>query len=125
MQKGYGTEQLAELPPGVEIIDSPDDNNGTQAAIVVEVFGYQRWRWQDGEQRNRWGVSAILSVADINGMDTVGYGAMLHTPIKHTALGVVWRDGNDGSEVGVLLNLNLAQLLQKYNNGDLMSFLKR
>jgi hypothetical protein len=116
---------LLSPSPALEVIDSPDDSHSKEAAIVLEVFGYQRWHWSDGQQRNRWGVSGIVSIADINGMDTLGYGALVHTPIRNTALGVVWRDGDDGSEIGVVLNLDLAKLLTQYNNADLRSFLKR
>jgi hypothetical protein len=94
-----------------------------EAAIVVEVVGYQGWRWRDGKQHNRWGASAIISVADIKGMDTLGYGALIHTPIAYTSIGVTWRDGDDGTEVGVVLNLNVAKLLEKYDNNDLKDFL--
>lgn len=114
---------LLHPSPAFEVIDSKDNSNTTQAAILVEVLGYQRWQWRNGQQRNRWGVSGILSIADINGMDTVGYGALVHTPIRNTALGVVWRDGNEGSEIGFVLNLDLAKLLMQYNNDDLKSFL--
>ena len=50
---------------------------------------------------------------------------MLHTPFRNIALGVIWRDGYDGSEIGVVLNLDLTKLLKSYDNDDLMSFLNR
>ena len=111
---------LLRPSPAFEVIDTVDDSS-TRAVIVVEVVGYQRWQWRDGQQHNRWGVSGIVSLADVNGVDTVGYGALVHTPIRNTAIGVVWRDG----EAGVVLNLDLAKLLQNYGNGDLLSFLQR
>lgn len=114
---------LLHPSPAAEAIDTPGGGRSTAAAIVVEVFGYQRWRWQDGERRNRWGVSAIVSLADLDGMDTVGYGAMLHTPLPHASLGVVWRDGDAGRETGIILSVDLAKLLQQYRNGDLLAFL--
>lgn len=109
--------------PGAESVDTPGGGRTTAAAIVVEVIGYQRWRWQAGERRNRWGVSAIVSLVDIDGMDTMGFGAMVHTPIPHASLGVVWRDGDAGSETGILLSVDLAKMIQQYGNGDLFSFL--
>ena len=111
--------------PAVEVIDSPVDGDSTEATILMEVFGYQLWRWRDGQQGNRWGASGIISVADINGMDTFGYGVLLHTPIKNAALGVIWRDGENGGEIGVVLNMDLVKLLKNYGNDDLMSFLNR
>ena len=116
---------LFHASPAVEVIDSPVDGNSTAAAVLLEVFGYQRWQWRDGRQARRWGASGIISMAEIAGMDTFGYGVMLHTPIKNAALGVIWRDGDDGSEIGVVLNLDLTKLLKSYGNDDLMSFLNR
>ena len=111
--------------PAVEVIDSPVDGNSTGAAVLVEVFGYQRWRWRAGRHARRWGASGIISMADIYGMDTLAYGVLLHTPIKNAALGVIWRGGDDGSRIGVVLNLDLGKLLKSYGNDDLMSFLNR
>jgi len=111
--------------PAFEIIDTPDNSSAKEAAIVVELVGYQRWGWRDGKQGNRWGASAIVSLADISGMDSVGYGALIHTPIKYTAFGVIWRDGDDGGETGLIINLNLSSLLEKYDNSDLLEFFNR
>lgn len=111
--------------PALEVIDSPLDGNSTEAAVLVEIFGYQRWRWRDGQQAQRWGASGIISMADIYGMETFGYGVLLHTPMKNAALGVIWRDGDGGGGIGVVLNLNLAKLLKSYGNDDLTSFLNR
>ncbi|MDX2418096.1 MAG: hypothetical protein QNK19_11610 [Xanthomonadales bacterium] len=116
---------LLHPSPALEVIDTINDNNSLEPAILVEMFGYQRWKWQNGQQRNRWGVSGILSIADINGMDNVGYGALVQTPIRNMAFGVVWRDGNEGSEIAFVLNLDLAKLLKQYDNDDLQSFLNR
>ena len=111
--------------PALEVIDSPIDGKSSEAAVLVEVFGFQHWQWRDGKQRNRWGASGIISMADINGMETFGYGVLLHTPVRNVAFGVIWRDGEDGSKMGVVLNLGTAKLLKSYRNDDLMSFLNR
>ena len=72
--------------PGVELIDSRVDGNFTKAAILVEVFGYQRWQWRDGRQGNRWGASGIISMADIEGMDYLRlWRHVAHAVQKHRA----------------------------------------
>ena len=118
-------EQLVVLHPsvGVESIEGADGNRQQAAAILVEVLGYQRWRWSEGEQQQRWGISATVSLADIDGMDKVGFGALVHTPMRNTAIGVVWRDGDGGSEIGITLNLDLAKLLQTHGSDAVQRFI--
>ncbi len=111
--------------PAVEVIDTPASKGSAEAAIVLELAGYQKWAWHEGKQSNRWGVSAVLSLADIEGMDSIGYGVLVHTPIQNTALGVIWRDGDSGDEVGVVLNIDLARLLQQHGQSRLLRFLQK
>lgn len=108
---------------GFEHIDTPIDSSSTSAAVFVEVVGYERWSWRNGSAWNRWGLSGVVSFANIPGMDEVGYGALLHTPLKNISFGAVWRDGDDGSEVGIVANFNIAALIQQYEELDLKSFL--
>jgi hypothetical protein len=108
---------------GFEHIDTPGGDTSTNAAVVLEIFGYERWRWRGAKATNRWGLSAIVSYADISGMDEIGYGVLLHTPVKNIAFGAVYRDGDAGSETGIVLNFNLSKFLEQYKNIDLSEFL--
>ena len=108
---------------GFEHIDVGGGEDSTSAAVFVELLGYERWHWRDGKADNRWGVSLVASFANIPGMDRVGYGAFLHTPIQNVSIGAVWRDGDAGSETGIIANVNLAALIQEYGNFDLGKFL--
>lgn len=108
---------------GFEHIKAPGGDTSTGAAVFVEIAGFERWAWRDGQARNRWGLSVIASFANIPNMDGVGYGAFLHTPIKNMSIGAVWRDGDAGSETGIVANFNIAALLQEYGNLDLADFL--
>lgn len=119
------SEQFVVLHPsvGVESIERADGDRQQAPAVLLEVLGYQRWRWSEGEQKQRWGLSAIVSLADIDGMDKVGFGALLHTPLRHTAVGVVWRDGDDGAEIGITLNLDLAKLVQDHGSDAVRRFI--
>ena len=108
---------------GFEHIDTPSDASSTSAAVFVEVVGFERWQWRDGEAANRWGLSIVASLANIPNMDSVGYGAFLHTPIRNISVGAIWRDGDAGSETGIIANVNLAAMLQEYGNLDLRKFL--
>jgi len=110
---------------GFEHIDTPVGSSSTGAAVFVEVAGYERWSWRDGSAWNRWGLSGVVSFANIPGMDEVGYGVLLHTPIQSISFGAVWRDGDAGSETGIVANFDLAALIQQYEEIDLKKFLGR
>lgn len=109
--------------PGYELVEAPSGSNTQQPAVIVELIGYERWEWEGGAAKNRWGASVVASYATIEGMDDVGYGIMVHTPIKNISFGLLRRDGIAGSETGVLINLNLAQFIKKYEGLDLKGFL--
>ena len=108
---------------GFEHIDTPLGDSGTNAAVFLELFGYERWRWRDGKANNRWGLSVIASYVNVAGMDDIGYGLLLHTPFKNMAIGAVYRDGDAGSETGIVLNFDLSKFLEQYKNVDLNEFL--
>ena len=108
---------------GVEYIDTPAGGSRAETAVVLELFGYEKWRYKSGKAVNRWGASVLTSFADIPGMDSVGYGLMLHTPVKNASIGIVWRDGDADSETGILINIDFAKLIQKYDGVDLDRFL--
>lgn len=110
--------------PAFEYIDTPLDGNRLEASIVVEVAGYEWWEWEKGKAKNRWGVSGAFSYADVKETNDIGYGIVLHTPVKNTSLGVVMRDGDDGWKAGVIVNVDLAAFIMKYSTSDLMSFLR-
>jgi len=49
--------------------------------------------------------------------------ALMHTPFKNMAIGAVYRDGDAGSETGIVLNFDLSKFLEQYKNVDLNEFL--
>ena len=119
------SSKLVALHPsaGLERVDLPSGESGTLAAMVVELVGYESWRWRAGEAVNRWGVSLAASFADVPGMDAVGYGVLFHTPIRNISIGAVRRDGDAGSEVNLIINVDFAQMIQEYSQTDLVDFL--
>lgn len=121
------TSKFVALHPsvGYERIDTPIQKDSLEGAVLIELLGYERWQWKNGEAKNRWGGSVVASYADINGMDSVGYGLVLHTPVRNTSIGVIWRDGDQGDEMGIFINIDLAKLINQYNDIDLATFLAR
>jgi hypothetical protein len=117
--------KLIALHPSaaLERVELPTGESGTLAALVVELVGYESWHWRAGEATNRWGASLIASIADVPGMDAMGYGVLFHTPIRNVSIGAVRRDGDAGSEVDLVINVDFAQLIQEYSQMDLVDFL--
>lgn len=120
------TSKLIALHPSAaleRVDDLPSGDSGTVAAVVVELIGYESWRWRAGEAVNRWGGSLIASFSDVPGMDAVGYGVLFHTPIRNVSIGAVRRDGKAGSEVNLVISVDFAKLIQEYSQADLTDFL--
>jgi hypothetical protein len=109
--------------PAFEYAEAIGGEHSTQAAVVVELLGYERWRWREGKAANRVGVSLAASFTDVPGADAVGYGIVLHTPFRNVSIGAVWRDGDDGDSINLIFNVNLAALIQQYKNVDVKDFI--
>jgi hypothetical protein len=121
------TDKVIFLHPalGYEHIDTPLENGRLVPALALEIFGYEKWRYRDGKAENRWGASIVASFVDIQGMDTLAYGLMVHTPLKNISIGAVSRDGDAGKQTGIVISVDLAKLLQQYENADIGDFLSK
>ncbi len=113
---------LLHPAPGFEYAKT-GSGRGTQAAVVVEVLGYERWRWREGSAINRVGVSLAASFSDVPGADKVGYGLVFHLPVRNISLGAIWRDGVAGGKVNIVMNADLAGLIKQYRDVDVRDFL--
>lgn len=108
--------------PAFEYADVGSEHS-TQAAVVVELIGYERWRWREGRAARRIGASLAVSLSDVPGSDAVGYGVVVHTPVRNFSIGVVWRDGRAGDHINLVFNVDPASLIQKYKDLDVKDFL--
>lgn len=86
------------LHPGgaLEYIEEAPEGDAFKESIILELVGYNKWRWQpDGEMKRSLGFSLITGYSDRPGMNDVGYGVMLH--YKHRfSFGITQRSGNTG-----------------------------
>jgi len=94
----------------------------SQAAVVVEVLGFERWRWREGAAISRIGASIAVSFSDVPGADTMGYGLMFRTPMRNMSVGAVWRDTDEGDSINLIFNFDIARLIQKYRDADVIDF---
>ena len=48
-------------------------------------------------------------------MDSVGWGFVIHSPIRNISMGIIRRGGINGSQIGVFTNVDLTKLFTQYN----------
>jgi hypothetical protein len=109
--------------PGFERVEGPTGGHSTQAAVLIEIAGYEKWRWSAGAASGRWGASFVASFIDATGSHSVGYGVLLKTPFKDASLGAIWRTGDRGHQVNLTINVDLAKLIEQYKDVDVREFI--
>jgi len=109
--------------PGFERVEGPTGGHSTQASVLIEFVGYEKWRWSGGAASNRWGASLVTSFVDATGSHSVGYGVLLKTPFKNASVGAIWRKGDRGQQVNLMINVDLAKLIEQYKDVDVKGFL--
>lgn len=117
--KDANGERMGFLPPptsqwivmhpdvGLEYVGGAADGNQFEPSVLLEVFGYNRWRWSDeGRMRGALGASLIAAYSDRASADDLAWGMMFH---YHNAfsLGATYRDG----DWGALISADVAQAL--------------
>lgn len=135
--KGKSEMELAAFPraptskwillhpaPGLERIEVANGQHSTQAAVFLEVVGYETWWWRDGTATNRWGLSLATSFVEAPTANAVGYGVLIHTPLRNASIGIIWRDSDLGRKVNVAFTVDVAQFIEQYKSSDLKDFLK-
>jgi len=117
---------LLHPTPGFERIEVTNGRHSTQAAVFLEVVGYEGWRWRDGTATDRWGLSLATSFVETPGANAVGYGVLIRTPfrwLKNCPIGIMWRDSDLGRKANVAFTVDVAQLITQYKGSDLKDFL--
>jgi hypothetical protein len=109
--------------PAFERTEGPTGGHSTQAAVLIEIAGYERWLWNNGAASNRWGASFVTSFVDATGSRAVGYGVLLKTPFKNASVGAIWRTGARGHQINLTINVDLAKLIKQYKDVDVKTFL--
>jgi hypothetical protein len=108
---GVPNDQWIVLHPGVGLEYVRDAPRGSrfEPALVVELVGYNRWRWNDdGSMGRALGVSLIQTFSDRAGLDSARTGVMLHYDHKYS-LAVTRGNG----ETGVMLSIDLSRLVSR------------
>ena len=87
---------LAHPSVALEYVSDAPDGQEFKPAVLVEVFGYNRWKYEaDGSMGNALGVSAVALFADRGEVKDLGYGLMMHVNNTYS-IGVTRHDSDTG-----------------------------
>lgn len=94
---------------GMEYVRGADSGNRFEPALIIEIIGYNRWRWTvDGKMENAWGASLVQTYSDRAGLSSSRPGIMLHWQNKYSIAFT-----RDDSKTGVVLSVDLAKAVTK------------
>jgi hypothetical protein len=113
-------DQIILLHPGVgmEYVGGAPSGSRFQAALILELIGYNRWSWtNDGKMQKAFGASLIQTYSDRAGMTSARPGVMVHFGNKYS-VAVTSRDG----KTGVLFSVDLAKLVTKVEDDERQKF---
>jgi hypothetical protein len=108
MQVGYCDvphDQLIFLHPdvGLQWMDGAENTSDLHGAVVLEVFGYNKWRWDGATAKSAKGLSLVATYSDAEDNKDWAYGLMFHGRNKYS-FGVT----TNGHRVGLVFNLALS-----------------
>ncbi len=91
------SHQWILLHPSLALEAVPDApaGNRVEPAVVVELIGYNRWRWDGGTMGTGLGASIIAIASDRADTDELGYGLLLHYD-HQWSLGLTRRNDTTG-----------------------------
>jgi hypothetical protein len=117
--EGYETvpdSQIIFLHPGAALqwrdVKAGTSEEEVKPAIYVELLGLNRWSWNEstGEMRGGRGISLMMTYAERDGSQDVGYGLLFHSrTTKQFKLGIARSDG----EMMYMLNVDLAEYFKE------------
>lgn len=112
------TDQIIFLHPGVglEYRNKPNKSSGgdeskTSPIVYLELFGRNRWSWNEktGEMIGGSGVSLVTTYADRNHDTKMGYGLLFHSRrTKNYMLGIT----RTGDTTNIVFNADLAEFFK-------------
>ena len=105
------SDQLILFHPNLGFRYGDNAERSFDQALVLEVAGYYRWRWDGSEAKGLLGGSLIAVWVNEPTVKKVGWGLMVHLP-KQTAIGVYTHDGPSGRTTSLVFSLNVAKVLQ-------------
>lgn len=104
-------DQLILLHPGIgmEYVSGAPEGNRFEAALVLEIIGYNRWWWtKEGKVDTAVGVSYIQTYSDRAGLSSMRPGVMVHYNSKYS-----FAFTRKNGETGFMLSVDLAKLVTR------------
>jgi hypothetical protein len=104
-------DQLVVLHPSVGVRYNGKGQQNFEPQFLMEVLGYQRWRWDGAEQKGLMGGSFILAWSNQQNERKTGWGAMMHMP-KNYSIGIIRQTINGSNAVSFVLSADLGKLFE-------------
>ena len=105
------SDQIIFMHPSVGFRYSRQAANSFDQALVLEIAGYYRWRWEGGDMKGLIGGSLIAARTNEPNAEKTGYGVMVHLP-KNISVGVTRQPIASGHTTAVIVSLDVAKLFQ-------------
>lgn len=106
---GPPSEQWTLLHPTVGLRHRSGAASAYDAALVLEVVGYQRWTWDGSAMSGLRGGSLIAAWADQNKRQKPAVGLMWHMPDNYS-VGLMYDSSGAGRKTSLVLSADLAKL---------------
>jgi len=112
------SDQIIFMHPSVGFRYSRQAASSFDQALVLEIAGYYRWRWEGGDTKGLIGGSLIATRTNEPDAAKTGYGVMVHLP-KNMSVGVTRQPIASGHATAVIVSLDIAKLFQDKENQKL------
>lgn len=106
---GPPEEQWAFLHPTVGLRYRSGAESRYDSALVLELVGYQQWRWSGSEMTGLRGGALVAAWTDRNKRDRPAIGVVYHMGDNYS-LGVMHDSGSTGRRTTLLLSADLGKL---------------
>lgn len=106
---GPPTEQWTLLHPSVGLRHRSGAKSTYEAALVLEVLGYQRWTWDGSRMAGLRGGSLVAAWTDQSKRKKPAIGLIWHLPDNYS-LGLMVDSTGTGRKTSLLLSADLAKL---------------
>lgn len=102
--------QWIVMHPSLAIRHSGNAEQKTDAAVIIELIGMRRWRWDGAEAVDARGASLILSYSEQRDAKDLGWGVLVHLN-EDVSVGLVRHKSDRDNKVSLMLGYEFGKLV--------------
>jgi len=102
--------QWIVMHPSLAIRHSGNAEQKTDAAVIIELIGMRRWRWDGAEAVDARGASLILSYTEQRDAKDLGWGVLVHLN-EDVSVGLVRHKSDRDNKVSLVLSYEFGKLV--------------